>query len=73
MNELQSFTPRNEEIVLKTTRRGVLTFLFALVIKFEHISIIPVLRRFRDNLISRVRINAHTVFRTMRGGDLTHG
>jgi len=35
----------NEDIVLKTTNGGVLTFLFALLIEFERISIIPVLDR----------------------------
>ena len=45
MNELQSFTPRNEGIVLKTTNGGVLTLLFALLIEMERISIIPVLDR----------------------------
>ena len=45
MNELQSFIPRIEDIVLKKTKGGVLMFLFALFIECERISIIPVVER----------------------------
>ena len=45
MNELQSFKHRNEDIVPKTKKGVVLTLLFALLIEFERISIIPELER----------------------------
>ena len=45
LNELQSFTTRNGDIALKTTKAGVLTRLFAILIRFERISIITVLKR----------------------------
>jgi len=43
MNELQTFTFRNEDIALKSTKGGVLTLLFALLIEFDRFSINPVL------------------------------
>ena len=45
MNAVQSFTTRNEDIVLKTTKGGVLKSLFAILIGFKRISIIPALYR----------------------------
>jgi len=45
MKELQSFRTRNEDILLKTTKGGVLTLVFVLFIAFARISIIPVLER----------------------------
>ena len=45
LNELQSFTTGNGNIALKTTKAGVLTRLFAILIGFERISVFPVLDR----------------------------
>ena len=50
MNEIQLFTPRNEDSTLKKTNAGVLTLLSALLIEFERISIIPVLERVSGKL-----------------------
>ena len=72
MDEIQSFTRRNEDLVLKKTKGGVLSFLVAILIEFERISIINVLDRVSWKHASRVRIIAHAVFRTMNGGILTH-